>query len=67
MCKRVRVPAGAREWFTDRQLSGWPEGIQYSPRPTKFSERRRPLLPIEAYQPMPVVQPKPVAGGVTIL
>lgn len=63
MCKRVRVPAGARNWFTDRQLSGWPDGIQYSPRPIKA----RRLIPIEAYQPMPVVQPKPVAGGVTIL
>lgn len=63
MCKRVRVPAGARNWFTDRQLSGWPENIQYEPRPVKV----RRLLPIEAYQPIPVVQPKPVAGGVTIL
>lgn len=39
MVKIVRTPDIAREYFTANQLSGFPNGIQYSPRELKLRRK----------------------------
>lgn len=41
MVRRVRLPAGANQWFTGNQLSGWQDGVQYTPDETTSKEHKR--------------------------
>jgi hypothetical protein len=66
MCRVVKVPAGARNWFTANELCGWPDSIQYQPRqPKRRRQRRQPAASLTvSIPPLPV---RAVSGGVTIL
>lgn len=43
MVRRVRVPAGLKQYFTANELYGWPDSIQYSPS-VKAVKPPRPII-----------------------
>ena len=44
MVRTFRVPSYLRVYFSCQALSGLPEGVTYSPRPTRYCDCGEPIL-----------------------
>jgi len=67
--KVVRVPMGLRSHFSHNQLSGWPNGISYTPAPLEGEEgcapaRRRQKKEAPSTPPLSA---RPVTVGTSLL